>query len=51
MSEKPLKCIAKQYILMCACSPCMRACTQLGKIRADITKANTNVPGGGESVF
>lgn len=49
--RKAIKMYCKAVHFMCACSPCMRACTQLGKFRADTTKADTNMLGGGESVF
>lgn len=32
-------------------SPCIRACTQSGRFRADARKAKKNMPGRGESVF
>lgn len=32
-------------------SPCVRTYAQLGRFRADTTKANKNIPGGGEFVF
>lgn len=32
-------------------SPSIGACTQLGRLRADTTKANKNMPGEGKSVF